>query len=221
MIATSFCLSAQKEQRGLSNYNFIDVAGGIRIELFDGEPKAEINVIKGELDRLITEVKNGTLHIKFEKNSGFWNNGGQKAEIKLYGAQNIEGIDASSGSRVYSESFVKSDDFELGVSSGARVDLHLQSGSVSASVSSGASVDIEGEGRTINVKSSSGGKFDGKKFKCENAEAKASSGGAAIVWATDSFSAKASSGGLVKYKGDPKHVQVDVGKYSGGNVSKI
>lgn len=217
----SLALVSQKETRKLDNYSSIKVSGGITVELLSGAPSAEINVTKGSLEQLITEVKNGTLTIKFGKKSWSWNNGSQKAEIKLYGAENLEGLDVSAGAHVYSDLKIESARFDLEVSSGGDAELELESGNAEVSVSSGGNAELVGEAGKLSVKASSGGKFTGHQFSAKEVKASASSGGLAKVWVRDHLVASAGSGGSVKYKGNPEHTDINVGKYSGGNVSRI
>ena len=71
------------------------------------------------------------------------------------------------------------------------------------------------------MQASSGGNYNGRNFESKKVIVNASSGGSATVWATDSLKANASSGGSVKFKGDPKQRDIDVGKYSGGSIRQM
>ena len=217
----SISLFSQKEVRDLDNYSKIKVSGGISVEFYQGDNEAHVHVTKGDLDKLITEVKGETLYIKFEKKSWSWNSGNQKADIKLYGSNNISSVEASAGSYFHSASEFQSEKFYASASSGARAEMPIDASSIKGSASSGGSLELSGEAGRVNFNASSGGSLNAKSLKAEKADAKASSGGSVKLWATDYLGAGASSGGSVKYKGDPSSTNIDVGKYSGGSVSKI
>jgi len=222
-ICLAFNVSAQKkESRKLSDFNEIKVSGGISVELFEGNPLAKIEVSKGELDELVTEVKGDVLHIKFSKKGIFnWNSGNRKAYIKLYGNLNLESINASAGSYIGTENVVVSNSMDINVSSGAQIDIEIEAVKAKCKTSSGGNVILKGISNSLNVDASSGGSFNGKKLESENVKVNASSGGNASVWASDSINANASSGGSVKYKGSPKHKELKSGKYSGGSIREL
>lgn len=214
---------SQETTRDLSKFTFLKVSGGISVELYDGEPEANIKVIKGELKDLITEVNGKELYIKFKSKSGFgWNNNGnRKAKIKLSGAQNLESIDVSAGAYVHSNITLSPEKGDFDASSGASLDVEIESASITGSASSGGSVTLSGTVNKLRCDASSGGSFNAKNLESRKVKADASSGGSAKVWATDYLDAGASSGGNVRYKGNPSDKDINVGKYSGGSVSKM
>lgn len=215
-------LTGFSQTRNLDNFDEVRVSEGISVTLHpSNDNRAEINMIKGELDDLVTEVKNGILHIKYKSKNMFnWGNNNRETKIDLY-FKTLKSISASSGSSVLGDKEIKVDAMDLDVSSGASLILVLQSGETTVDVSSGSSLIISGESRDLNVDVSSGAKFDGKEFKANNVDVDVSSGSSAMVWATDRLVADASSGASVKYKGSPKNKNIDVGKYSGGSVSEF
>ncbi len=218
-----FGLIAQDDTRNLDNFEELSVSGGIKVELVQGDtPKAEIDILKGELDNLVTEVDGDELKIYFSRKGKKWgwgSNNGQ-ARIKLYFV-GLTDIDASAGSTVEGEDVIRSKDFDIDVSSGSRVKVHIETGDIDVDVSSGARVDLKGFAIRLDVSVSSGASFRGEDLEVKEVDASASSGGSARVWATNKLDANASSGGSVKYKGNPQEVDIDSGKYSGGSITKM
>ncbi|MBT8231464.1 MAG: DUF2807 domain-containing protein [Saprospiraceae bacterium] len=221
--AFSITISAQqKETRSLNNFTSLKVSGGISVELLDGEPSAEIEVIKGEMEDLVTEVKGNTLYVKFGRKGMFnWNSGNRKAHVALSGGLDVNEIDVSAGAYVGSDDMVKNSEVDLDASSGGSIEIEIESGETYASASSGGSIKLSGMTKNLDAEASSGGSINGKKLQAKNVKAEASSGGSASVWVTDELEASASSGGSVTYKGDPGTKDIDVGKYSGGSVRRI
>ena len=215
----STTLSAQDTTRQLSDFSELDVSGGISVDLHYGSPKAEINMIKGDIEKLKTVVKGNTLKIYFD--NGYWNKGGNnKAGIDLY-FNDLKSVSVSAGSKVESDVLIKSETFDADASSGSRLELNIEALSVDSDVSSGASIRMEGMTKKLNVDVSSGASFKGSALKSKKVDADVSSGGNIKVWATESLSADASSGGTVSYKGNPSKTDIDSGKWSGGSVRKM
>ncbi len=215
----SLVLSAQDEVRQLSDFSSVSVSGGITVDLIHGSPKAEIDIVKGELDKLRTEVKGDHLKIYFENKWGY-NSGKRKANIDLY-FENLDEISVSAGARVECNETIKSSDFEVDASSGASLEVKVEAGDVESDVSSGASVYLHGKAKSLNVDVSSGASFKGSGLETAKVNADVSSGGNIKVWATKSLEADASSGGSISYKGNPEKTSIDAGKWSGGSIRKM
>ena len=188
-------LFGQDEVRNLSDFDELDLSGGIAVDLRYGKPKAEITLVKGSLENLVTEVKGGALKIYFENKGWGKNSGNNKAKIVLY-FKHLEDISVSAGAALESNETLTADDLDCDASSGARIELNVEAASVDSNVSSGASMQLTGETKELDIDVSSGGSFRGAGLKAKNVDADASSGGSAKVWATYSIDAGASSGGI-------------------------
>lgn len=215
-------LTAQDDVRTLENFEALSVSGGFDISIYEGSPKAEITVNRGELEGVKMEVKRGELIIKYQsKKSGWgWNSGSHNIDIDLY-VPNLVEISTSAGADVYGEFAFEADDFEAEASSGSVMSIEVIANFIEADVSSGAVLEIEGKGQTLDVDVSSGASFKGKKLICEKVDADASSGASAKVHATKKIVADASSGASIRYKGNPTNKDLDPGKWSGGSISEM
>jgi hypothetical protein len=215
-------LTGFTQTRNLDNFDELRVSQGIMVTLHSSrDHRAEIEMIKGDIDDLITEVRNGTLHIKYKKNGLFnWGNNDRKTKIDLY-FNTLKSIDVSSGSTVKGDEELSVDKMEIDVSSGATLKLKLQADKSDVDVSSGSTVMLSGGTSELNVEVSSGATFDGRDYQAKNVDVDVSSGASATVWATDRLIADASSGASVRYKGNPKSKNIDASKYSGGSVKEM
>jgi len=126
----------------------------------------------------------------------------QKTTIKPYGADLLSAISVSAPS-------------------GADVEIDLDASNVSASASSGESIEIEGHAGSLSADASSGGNIEAHNFESRKVKHPTLSGGGIKVWVTEGLAASVSSGSSVRYKGDPKHTDIDSGRYSGGNVWRL
>ncbi len=85
-------------------------------------------------------------------------------------------------------------------------------------VSSSAACHLSGEVDLCTAKASSSGGLEGFELTCHTADVKASSSGKIEITVTDILTAKASSSGDVRYKGNPATVNSDTS--SAGSVKQ-
>jgi hypothetical protein len=222
LTAQSFSLIADNVTRDLDKFSTLEVMGNIKVTLIPStENKAEINIIKGDIDDLKTTISNNTLEIKFKGKGLKWNSGAnKKAEITLY-FTNLNEIDISAGARVSGNEIIKASTFEVDASSGSFCSIPIEVEQLKVSISSGASVTMKGTANDQDVDLSSGASYKAKKLETEKTTIDVSSGASAVVWAKSEIEADANSGGSIKYKGAPEKTNIDAGKYSGGSIKAI
>jgi hypothetical protein len=214
VIATS-SYSQRKEERKLSDFEAVTVSNAINLYLKSGnETKAVVEADGIELDRVITEVSGGKLRISLRKNNNYRN-----IHVKVYVTyKSLEYISASSAADVYSESVIKSDKLEISASSAASIELDIDVNDLEMQVSSAGDIELSGSAGSIEGSASSAGDIDAFDMVCKRADVRASSAGGIRINVTDEIEARASSGGSVKYKGNPGRSNTD--SSSGGSVRK-
>ena len=216
---TAFAGNKDKtEIRNVRNFNGIKVATGIDLYIIMGNTE-EVKIVADDdiIDDIVTEVKDGTLHIYLDKNNWFnWGriNETRKAYVTV---EQLGMIDASSGSDVRSENTLKGDDMEIEASSGSDVYLDLVYKNVSLKTSSGSDAKLTGKAKYFTASASSGSDIVARDFETEKCKVKASSGSDATVNVSDELIAKASSGADIRYYGNPR--TKDTEESSGGDVS--
>lgn len=161
-----------------------------------------------------TEVKDRTLYITARRN--IYHASAKKVHIA---AEHINEILVDSGAEVYSENTFSAKRLVLHVSSGAHAYLDLRVDDLSCESSSGAGMKLKGEVNTLHASSSSGSDIGAYDLTARDCEASASSGSNIEVMVTENFVGKASSGGDVKFKGNPKHAEKS--DTSGGSVRNV
>ena len=188
------------EKRNVGSFHAIETSAGIQVILTKGT-KEELAVSASEKDligKVETVVKNGVLKIYRESDWKFWNNF-KDWHIKVYVSYvNIDGLEASSGASI------KGSD--------------VQFNKLEVKQSSGALIDLSGSAEALNVDGSSGSQFNGYDLKTTTCYADVSSGADVKVSVAKELSAKASSGGSIRYKGDGLIRDIHVS--SGGSVKK-
>jgi hypothetical protein len=204
-----------------SSFTGISVSSGIDLYLTQGNEET-VAVSASEqkhLDRLITEVVNGTLKIYYDNKGVTWKFSG-KANLKAYVSfKTLEKLNVSAGSNTTVNGSIKSDKLDLHVTSGADFTGAISAKELVAQVNSGASAKVTGNADKFTINVNSGADFKGYDFVVDFCDASASSGGAVHLTINKELVAKASSGGDIHYKGEG--LIRDIQTSSGGAVKKV
>jgi len=206
----------QSETRSLNSFKGIKVSQAIDAYLKKGDKEsARVEVTGGSTSDVITEVEGSSLRIKMRDNHSFWS----KVHVKVYVTYvKLERISASSASSVFSDGVIKTDHIDIGASSAANVEVSLDANSVMIDTSSAGEVVVEGKSPKLEVEASSAGDVDAYKLECETVVANVSSGGEAKLSVSKDLEAHASSGGDIRYRGNPSRTNTH--SSSGGSVKK-
>lgn len=203
------------------SFTGISVSSGIRLYLTQGNEES-VAVSASEqkhLDRLITEVVNGTLKIYYDNKGVTWKSGG-RANLKAYVSfKTLEKLNVSAGSDVSVNGSIKSDKLDMQVTSGAVFTGAVNVAELVTELNSGAVIKLTGSADKFKIGVSSGGDFKGYDFAVDYCDASASSGGAVHITINKELNAKASSGGDIHYKGTA--LIRDIHTSSGGTVKKV
>lgn len=201
------------------SFTGISVSSGIDLYLTRGNEKS-IAVSASDqkhLDRLITEVVNGTLKIYCDNKGVSPKSDNRK--LKAYVSFNSpEKLNVSAGPDVILNGSIKADKLDMHVSSGAEFTGAINAKELVAEVNSGAGMKVTGSADKFTISVSSGADFKGYDFAVDYCDASASSGGAVHVTINKELVAKASSGGDIHYKGTG--LIRDIQTSSGGAVKK-
>lgn len=211
--------SEKTENRNLKDFHAVKVSAGIDLYITMGdEEKVKVVADDEIIDRIITEVKDGTLQI-YMKNSGWLNWNFSSKSRKVYvSVKELSEIHASSGSDVFSENTLKGESLDVKASSGSDVKLDIVYKNFSLDTSSGSDAKISGKTKNFTAEASSGSDIKAQDLESVICKVKVSSGSDAVVNVSDEIYAKASSGGDVVYYGNPQVKDID--ESSGGDVKR-
>ena len=202
------------EKRKLNNdFTQVKVSTGIDLYITQGK-RVSLTVEADEnlQDIIITEVRDGQLRIYSKHNIRR-----AKARKVHLTVGSLDELIATSGSDVYTENTIETTNFNIKVSSGADARVTVNAESITSSASSGADLRLSGISVYHTSKASSGSSIYAYGMKSENVTVRVSSGANIDIFASKSINAKASSGGDIDYRGNPK--QIDKKRSSGGSVS--
>ncbi|MDQ2769012.1 MAG: DUF2807 domain-containing protein [Bacteroidota bacterium] len=219
LLALSAAAQTAPEVRTVASFHAIEVSNGIELRLASGTAqRVEATADDAEqLARLKTEVRDGVLKITFDRKlNETWTMSKTRHLRVSVTATALTALHASSGSTVEVPGAFTTDKLDVSVSSGATLKAKFTSTDLRAQVSSGGVATVAGNAQRLDVGASSGGVFKGGELLARACDANASSGGTVDVAVQETLTAKASSGGDVRYSGSPKDVTRHTS--SGGSV---
>jgi hypothetical protein len=202
--------------RPTGSFTAITVSSGINLYISQGtSEKVAVEGNQDDAEKIITEIKNGTLHI-YRKNRSLFDCGFLNQCTVHVTVKSLEALDASSGTGVKGINRLVGNEFRLHCSSGCEVNMEINYKKIKADASSGSEVHLKGSAEFFELSVSSGSELDACGLTARTIYAEASSGAEACVCATDELKAHASSGGDIDYRGNPKIL--DINKSSGGRI---
>jgi hypothetical protein len=183
VFAASACVAwaDTTETYDFSGFDELDISSGVEVKYETANTYSVIALFQsgGPEDMKIRQDA-GRLYIARKMKSGWGDN--LRVTVRVTSPE-LSAVEASSGSSIEATG-IDAEDFKL-------------------NVSSGASAELSGTCNALELKVSSGGDADAKDLRCLQLTAKASSGGAATAYATESATSKTSSGGSIGVWGNP------------------
>jgi Protein of unknown function (DUF2807). len=215
LLALGFqALAQQSETRSVGSFKGIKSAEAIDVYLKKGDKESvKVEVTGVSLSDVITEVS-GT-YLKIHMDDGNYRNKNVKVYVTYV---SLERISASSASNVFSEGVIKATNLDLSASSAGSIEVSVDAEAISIDASSAGDIVLEGKARRVEVEASSAGDIDAYNLESESVNASVSSAGSAKVNATKEIDAHASSGGSIRYRGNPS--KSNTNSSSGGSVKK-
>jgi hypothetical protein len=215
VLVSNFSFSQASEERKVENFRGVKVSEAIDVYLKKGDKESvKVEVTGTKLSNVVTEVAGSMLRIHMQ--SGNYRD---RKNVKVYVTYiTLERVSASSASSVFSTGTIKANQFDINVSSAASVEISLEATTTTLSASSAGDIVLQGKSKSLEVEASSAADINCYDFECESINANASSAGDIKINVTKALDAHASSGGSVRYRGNP--AKINTGSSSGGSVKK-
>ena len=190
------------QTRDVKGFHSIKVSSGIDLYLSQGHEEAvAVSATDSKYrDRIITEVENGVLKIYMENRGVHWEWGNLK--LKAYVSfTNLEKLEASGGSDVFTENVVKVEKLDIDLSGGSDLKGKVDIRDLSINQTGGSDVDISGNAAILHIVASGGSDFHGYGLLTDICTIKASGGSDANITVNKELNASASGGSDIYYKG--------------------
>lgn len=226
------------ESRNVGEFSGVNVSTGVIVNFKQENPTA-VKVIADadKLQYIVTKVDNGVLRVyvdnKGQRNLKFKNISVNVSSPRIDNIKTSSGavfnainninektvsVDLSSGSVVNGN--FNSDNTRVEVSSGAVINSTMNTKQIAVKASSGAVANLNGRVDAGSIDVSSGAVCNSEKFQFNELEAEATSGGVITGNVAERLKATASSGGSIRYKGNPR-IDSNISKTSGGSLKQI
>lgn len=203
------------EDRPVSDFTEVKGTSGIDVYLTEGnQNKVVVEADENLMTLIETYVENDRLIIRTEGNIG------KAKSKKVYVTYtHLDKIMASSGADVIGQSVIKAETIMLDASSGADLEVEVFAKEVFAETSSGSDIKVSGKATSLRADASSGSDLDARNLLVVDCRADASSGADITVNVKEKLVTEASSGGDIKYYGNPSEISKN--KSASGSVRKM
>jgi hypothetical protein len=211
---TSAVFAQETETRNLASFTGVKVSEGVSVYLKKGDKEsARVEVTGTSVSNVITEIS-GT-YLKVHMRDGNYRNANAKVYVTYV---SVEKLYASSAGNLYAAETLKGNNMEIDASSAGTIEAVVDAGRLEASASSAGDVELKGKARNVIIEASSAGEVDAYDLEADDAEVEASSAGAVKISVKSGLDARASSGGSIRYRGNPD--KSNTTSSSGGSVKK-
>ena len=198
----------------VNDFQTLEVRKGILVNLVQSDHESLTIECDTSLNKYLEVwVEDNKLHIGLSRNVP--DSIRVKAHLK---AKTLSYISLEKGAKLISnEPFVR-DTLQLEAHGGGKLKMNLSMNHLQCKLSSGAKAELRGTTKSLKADANSGAQLKGKNLITENAQLNANSGAQIYVFVTGNLDVKASSGGQIKYYGEPKISNMDIS--SGGKLSR-
>lgn len=202
------------------SFTAISVSSGVDLYITQGNEESLAVSASDEkyMSRFKTEVVNGTLKIYYDNNGVSWTNHDNR-KLKAYVSfKTLQKLHGSAGSSVTVKGSMAAEDLDMKFSSGSEFEGQVNAKQLTIDQNSGSEINITGKADKLVIEVSSGASFKGYDMAVDFCNAQASSGGEVKITINKELTAKANSGGGIRYKG--AGLIRDININSGGVVKK-
>jgi len=190
-------------KRQVASFTGIEIGGGIDLYLSQGAEAVAVSASDTKYrDKIVTEVRNGVLHIWYEENSNFHVDWG-KRKLKAYVSfKNLDQLEGSGGSDINVEGTITVPKLSLHLSGGSDFDGKVSINDLKVDASGGSDVNISGTAKELTIDASGGSDFKGYELITDNTSVDASGGSDVYITVNKELNATSSGGSDIHYKGN-------------------
>ena len=207
--------NVQIEERTVNQtFTAIKATEGLNVYLTQGNSESiTVEADENLHELIITEVIDGVLKIHTTENIGK-----STAKKVMVSFKDISAITSTSGSDVYSTNTISANHLKLKSTSGSDMKLDVNTSILECKSTSGSDLKLSGKTEKLIAEATSGSDIKASNLMAESSQVKATSGADISVNTSKELTAKATSGGDIRYYGNPEKVNKKGGV--SGNIRK-
>jgi hypothetical protein len=197
---------ANAEVRNLKDFHAIKVSNAFEVYINQGnEDAVAISATTQEYkDKIITEVKNGVLIVKFDDDKKFWKNlNTNKHKLKAYiSIKKIDALNVSGACNVYFEDGLSAEGLSVDLSGASDMKGKINAKTLKIEISGASSASISGNAPTLDIQATGASDFKGFDLSTNFCDAKASGASSINITVNKELNANASGASSVRFKGE-------------------
>ncbi len=173
-------------------------------------------------DKIVTEVKDGILKIHYESKLGSINRRREYKDLKAYVSYiKLDKLNVTTGAELEINGVLNSSSLDLHSNTGGQVRGEINASTFKVDQNTGSKIRVSGKADNLEVYGDTGSQFMGEDLKTNTCSASASTGAKILITVQKELSAKANTGGNIRYRGDDSMRTIRSSTNTGGSVSKI
>ena len=210
------------QDRHLSGFNSVNIAGSFDVYITQGNTESVIVEADDEaIDKIITEVKGGSLKIYTKSTSGFnwsWGNNDKKRIVRVV-AKDLNTISLTGSGDVFFKDGFRTQSLAVKLSGSGDITGKIDVKTLESSVVGSGDVTLTGRAETSSVKVSGSGDYTGKDLLTTSTTVRVVGSGDASVNASRSVDASVAGSGDIRYTGTAK--QISTSKSGSGDIHRF
>lgn len=216
LVAISGSAYSQKsENRSVGSFNAVKAQTGLVVYLKKGTKESVRVVVSGNIEPkdVNTEVSGGILKISID--DGSFNN----IDVKVYITYvDVDRLMVNSAATIFSENVIKASRLTLTATSSGTIDIQAEVDQLEASAGSAGEIELKGKAESAVIEAASAGEVDAYDLVVNTLKVKAATAGSAKVTVVKEIEARATTGGDVRFRGNPE--RSNTSSSTGGSVKK-
>jgi len=203
------------ETRELNAFDQIAVSDAIEVELIKGE-NHEITITASGIDisQVTSKINKRELQLEVSGNNP------KSSSIKVVITYiQINEIEVSSGAKVFVKDRIENKTVDLKVTSNAYLEVEVKAERLVLAAETNAKMFVKGTADNLDYNAFTNAEIDGEGLVVKNAEIRTNTNASGSFEVLESLKGTAATRGRVKYKGDPKII--DVKENIGGSIEQF
>lgn len=207
------------ESREVSDFSSVALEGVGNLILEQGEEEsliieADANIV----EKIKTEVVDGTLKIEFDDPWYVWNSLSGD-DINFYvGVDDLERVSIGGSGSITGDE-ITTDSLDVVISGSGKVNMSVTAEELNSRISGSGKYELSGQATSQSVHISGSGKYLAEDLVTQDTEIVISGSGKAEVNTSETLSVVVSGSGSVTYVGDPEKIESTIS--GSGNVIKV
>lgn len=212
--------SFEKQDRHLSGFSSVNIAGSFDVYITQGNIESvTVEADDDVIDKIITEVKGGSLKIYTKSTSGFNWSGKENKRIVRVVAKDLNTISLTGSGDVFFKEGFRTQNLAVKLSGSGDITGRVDVKALESSVVGSGDVTLTGRAETSSVRVSGSGDFSGKDLLTTSTTVKVVGSGDASVNASQQVDASVAGSGDIRYTGAAK--QISTSKAGSGDIHRF